>query len=98
MIENKGLRHRGFLLATAVAIGSLMGLGITARAQSRIDPARLPKASPAAVDFLKDIKPIFENACLTCHNEGLASGGFRLDNQESALKGGQNGIEPRSGR
>ncbi len=49
-----------------------------------------PVAS-AAVDFVKDIQPILENNCLSCHREGHVKGGVRLDTLEQAITSGDNG-------
>ena len=38
----------------------------------------------AAVDFVKDIQPILENNCLSCHREGHVKGGVRLDTLQQA--------------
>jgi hypothetical protein len=46
-----------------------------------------------SVDFEKDVKPIFEKSCLRCHGPERPKSGFRLDNRESAFKGGDNGID-----
>src|ERR1041384_8003731 len=43
------------------------------------------------VDFDKQIKPILESSCVSCHHEGYAKGGLRLDLREKVLKGGENG-------
>lgn len=38
------------------------------------------------VDFVKQIKPIFENRCLSCHCEDKEEGGFRIDDIETLLE------------
>ncbi len=48
--------------------------------------------SAAEVDFSKEIKPIFEKSCLECHGPDKQKGKLRLDNRESALKGGKDGL------
>ena len=50
----------------------------------------------SAVDFAKDIQPIFETSCYACHGSKLQMGGLRLDSKKSALAGGQSGavIDP----
>src|SRR6266513_2269736 len=57
--------------------------------------AEEPKAMPAAathqVDFAKEIKPLFEAACINCHAKGKNKGGFSLETRESFLKGGDTG-------
>jgi formylglycine-generating enzyme required for sulfatase activity len=53
--------------------------------------------SRAAVDFDKEIRPIIESACLSCHQEDNAEGDLRLDTLAAATAGGANGssIVPR---
>ncbi|RBP45156.1 F5/8 type C domain-containing protein [Roseimicrobium gellanilyticum] len=46
-------------------------------------------ACPAAVDFARDVRPIFEKHCFSCHGETKQKGGLRLDVKAAALKGGE---------
>jgi hypothetical protein len=55
---------------------------------AEIDKSKLPPAVVRTVDFLKDIKPIFEASCLACHGPDKQKGGLRLDVKAAALKGG----------
>ena len=43
------------------------------------------------VDFVKDIKPIFDQNCIKCHGEEKQKGKLRLDMKDSAIKGGKTG-------
>ena len=43
------------------------------------------------VSFAKDIQPIFEASCETCHGESQVSG-FDLRTRETAMKGGEHGV------
>ena len=70
---------------------ALSGLPVSSHAA--IDEARLPPPANVTVDFGRDIRPIFENACWRCHGPERPKSHFRLDNRESALKGGDNGID-----
>jgi mono/diheme cytochrome c family protein len=45
-------------------------------------------ASAAPVDFVRDIRPIFEQHCYECHGDKKQKGGLRLDVRAAALKGG----------
>ncbi len=45
----------------------------------------------AAVDFAKDIQPIFARSCYTCHGPHRSEAAFRLDHKPTALKGGDLG-------
>lgn len=42
------------------------------------------------VDFARDIKPIFDRSCVNCHGPDRPKSGFRLDNRDAAMKGGDN--------
>lgn len=41
-------------------------------------------AAQPGVDFTKDIQPIFEKSCYSCHGAKLQSGGLRLDSKKVA--------------
>ena len=55
---------------------------------AEIDAGALPAAAKATIDFDRDVKPIFESTCFRCHGPEKPKSHFRLDNRESALKGG----------
>lgn len=57
--------------------------------------AVLPPAG--AVDFVKDIQPIFEQRCYSCHGGSKQEAAFRLDHKPSALKGGDFGLAIKPG-
>lgn len=49
----------------------------------------LATASAAApVDFVREVRPIFEKHCYECHGDKKQKGGLRLDVKSAALKGG----------
>lgn len=61
-------------------------------------PANVAKEQPndpvkkaAAVDFARQIKPILERSCLTCHGPDKARSAFRVDSRDAILKGGVSG-------
>jgi len=45
-------------------------------------------AAAAPVDFVRDVRPIFEQHCAKCHGADKQKGGLRLDIKAAALKGG----------
>src|SRR5438874_11333532 len=51
-------------------------------------PANL-RAAP--VDFARDVQPILEVRCFSCHGPKKQRGDLRLDRREAALKGGESG-------
>ena len=52
---------------------------------------QLPPAATHPIDFSKEIKPILEARCITCHGNGRSKGEFRIDSRETILKGGDTG-------
>ncbi|MFN5395551.1 MAG: c-type cytochrome domain-containing protein, partial [Planctomycetota bacterium] len=44
----------------------------------------------STVDFVRDVRPIFENHCYGCHGKDKQKSGFRLDIKSRALHGGDN--------
>ncbi|MGZ8898846.1 MAG: SUMF1/EgtB/PvdO family nonheme iron enzyme [Limisphaerales bacterium] len=61
--------------AAVLAVGAL--LGVTQAAEK--------------IDFRKDLKPILEVHCLSCHGAEKPKGALRLDTRENAIKGGDDG-------
>lgn len=53
--------------------------------------AKLPPPASRTVDFEKEIKPLFEAACIKCHAKGKDKGGFSLETRDAFLKGGDTG-------
>lgn len=45
-------------------------------------------ATAAPVDFVREVRPIFEKYCYECHGDKKQKGGLRLDVKSAALKGG----------
>src|SRR5437016_5067681 len=84
-----GIRFSSFVIRhSALALA----LPFTSPA-AELDAAKLPPPANVQIDFDRDIKPIFQGACLRCHGPERPKSHFRLDNRESALKGGENGID-----
>ena len=48
------------------------------------------QSAAAPVDFVREVRPIFEKHCYDCHAEKKQKGGLRLDVKAAALKGGDN--------
>ena len=53
--------------------------------------ARLPPATKAPVDFVRDVLPLLSARCHACHGSEKQKGGLRLDNKGDALSGGDDG-------
>ena len=61
------------------------------RAQHRVEsaPAVAETRSASAIDFERQILPIFEARCLTCHDSRRGVSGLVLDHFDSILEGGE---------
>jgi mono/diheme cytochrome c family protein len=69
---------------TLVLLFAILNSGPSLRAQAA-------NVASAKVDFLKQIQPIFESSCYTCHGPKMQMAGLRLDEKSAALTGGQSG-------
>jgi hypothetical protein len=65
----------------------------------RADPDKLPPAASGPVDFERDVWPVLQKSCVSCHGPAKQRGGLRLDDGAEALKGGNSGavIKPGDG-
>lgn len=52
---------------------------------------KLPAPSTQTVDFGRDIRPLFQKVCYSCHGPEKQEGGLRLDVKKRALDGGDSG-------
>ena len=55
-----------------------------------IDVSELPPPTSRTIDFTREIKPIFEAHCVSCHGSDKQRSGFRLDQKSAAMRGGEN--------
>ncbi|XZE20486.1 PSD1 and planctomycete cytochrome C domain-containing protein [Pirellulaceae bacterium SH449] len=49
----------------------------------------LSAQEPVTVDFVKDVRPIFQEHCYACHSGDQPSSSLRLDHKASAFSGGE---------
>ncbi|HEX6974823.1 MAG TPA: ankyrin repeat domain-containing protein, partial [Vicinamibacterales bacterium] len=69
----------------AVSI-AFLSLGILAILSATYSAQQSP--APAAVDFARDVQPIFQQFCYDCHGPDKQMNGFRLDRRHDAMRGG----------
>jgi len=66
----------------------LVAFAAIAALAAEVDTSSLPPASTQqGVTFAKDIKPIFDKACVACHSAEKPKGKLRLDTLEGTMKG-----------
>ncbi len=73
----------------AVSLCLTAGLLLSATRGSGADPQTAP-AKPS-LDFVKDVRPILEARCFSCHGPDKQRADLRLDRKDTALKGGDSG-------
>src|SRR5437879_3858232 len=86
-------RGHGMLHFSCFTLLFLLSFPAGSSAAPDFDPSKIPPAANKKIDFDHDIKPIFDSICLRCHSPERPKSHFRLDNRDSALKGGDNGID-----
>lgn len=69
----------------------LAGMAIVCDAQQPGQKAPPRKAKADAVNYYRDIEPILNSSCVSCHQASMAAGGLRLDAPENLLQGGASG-------
>jgi mono/diheme cytochrome c family protein len=74
-----------------------LAVGLAVLALTCASVARADGAPAAKVDYIKDVKPIFDKSCVKCHSldaakpKKKAAAEFRLDDKTAMLKGGRSG-------
>src|SRR4051812_23154057 len=48
-------------------------------------------SSPSAIDFVRDVQPILQSRCISCHGPEKQKADLRFDIKSMALKGSENG-------
>jgi mono/diheme cytochrome c family protein len=79
-----------FMVARTWAIAARFGV-LFALSSPPLSAADLPDSAAAEVDFARDIQPLLQRSCLSCHGPQKQRSGFRLDLPEAALRGGELG-------
>src|SRR6476619_3179035 len=67
---------------------SLVLAGVGVIATSALWTRATGAQTPAAVDFVADVQPIFRQRCYGCHGSTQQMNGFRLDRRRDAMRGG----------
>lgn len=72
-------------------LASLFAQSPSAAAEGETQIAAEDPQLGRAVDFEKDISPIFESKCFACHSSALKENGLSLEEHAAVLKGGKSG-------
>lgn len=77
--------------AAAIALGAAHSMAQDAPKKD------LPPAATKTVDYVKDVKPIFQEKCWSCHGVEKQKAKLRLDGKAEAMKGGESGAVIKAG-
>jgi hypothetical protein len=92
-VMRRDWRKSGLLVARRRAPALALLLFVSAGLAAEVDVSRLPPPAQQTVDFTKDIKPILQNHCFKCHAGEKPKSHFLLTTRETALKGGDHGVD-----
>jgi mono/diheme cytochrome c family protein len=84
------LHQTRFIKRTGLAALALSLIGCAWAAEPNLEKLPPPSAKKG-LTYAKDVRPIFEAACIKCHGENRPKAGVRLDDLEALLKGGKEG-------
>ena len=84
MRTEKSSRNLGFGLLAALMLLTHFGV----RAEKA---AAAPAQNKGKTEFSRDIQPIFNSYCISCHGPDMQQKGLRLDSAEAVLKGSNSG-------
>ena len=70
------------------ALLCVFAMSLPLAAQQRI---AMPSPSTEKIDYEKDVKPLLEQNCYSCHGDTVQQSGLRLDLRQNALRGGDYG-------
>ena len=73
------------------ALSGLIGsmLIATAGFADDVDVSKLPAPAEKQIDFVKEIKPLFEKSCFSCHgSKPRAKSKYFMNKRDSTIKGG----------
>jgi mono/diheme cytochrome c family protein len=77
-------------MLTRILLLGLVGFA-TLYAQGSGQKAPPRKGKAEAVNYYRDIEPILNASCVSCHQAAMAAGGLRVDAPENLLQGGASG-------
>ena len=69
-------------------LSAVLTAGVVLALAEDVDVSKLPAPSKQQVDFVKEIKPLFEASCVGCHGATKQKSKYRMDTREAAIKGG----------
>lgn len=91
MISLEWVRGMRPIAALTILVSGLWAGALLADADPAVDVAAASasdQTTAKTVDFVRDVRPIFEQHCYACHGAAKQRSGFRLDIKAAAFQGG----------
>src|SRR5438309_4328418 len=79
-------------LSVRMTVVCSIPLGCLLAAAAAAQSSKLPPVANIQVDFKRDVKPILQANCYSCHGPSQQLSGLRLDIKVPALRGGDSGV------
>ena len=84
------MRH--FALHLAIIAAAFLGSSASAEDAKKTDAKKpVPKAAAPKITYAEQVRAVFRNRCLSCHNQNTAKGDLALDNYQAVMQGGASG-------
>src|ERR1700726_1206004 len=97
MLQFRVLCHLTLLATFACA--PLRSLGADkAKTSAEFNASKLPPPAKAEVEFVRDVRPLFEARCWKCHGDTKHESGLSLHRRDAAFAGGDSGKEFEPGK
>jgi hypothetical protein len=90
LLKNAVFQTRWICVAAPMLV-ALSNLLLASEPNASQAALSLPPAATGSVNFAKDVEPVFESHCYSCHGPKKQESGLRLDDADLALKGGDMG-------
>ncbi len=91
MFEPSTLPQMNLKRLGLVTLSGILLTSFTSQNPGGAAAEELPPPAESGADFIRDVKPIFESRCYSCHGSQQQLGGLRLNRREDALRGGNSG-------
>src|SRR6516225_7582548 len=78
------MRRKVLLLVLVRGLMSVISSGA-----ADVDLTKLPAPDTADIVFDRDIKPLLERSCASCHGPTKSKAHFRVDSREAIIRGGE---------
>lgn len=85
------------IMLLTISLVILSSSSLLALDEYKVDKSKIPAPlkTDKKIDFVKEIKPIFEKACINCHADNMRrpKGKYSMSTREKTIKGGRSELK-----